>query len=246
MRLSKELSSLIFNRSKLLANKEYAALHKRSNSHRSYFDLPLLSIANKLTPIKRELTSLAFIGPNPGFFLKNLDPSVLKDVKEFYVCDHTQTSLDQSLQEISNDSRNSSLKIIPKLVDEEKWEFKERTFDGIVSNMQMHWINYIDPTLRKFYQSLKSDGLLIFSMMGANTLNELKLSFVMAEQEREGGISPVIAPMVSLQNIGDLLEVAGYRIITTDLIRLAYELSLIHICRCRRYAVCRSRWSPYH
>eukprot|EP00826_Nyctotherus_ovalis_P026770 TRINITY_DN20879_c0_g1_i1.p1 TRINITY_DN20879_c0_g1~~TRINITY_DN20879_c0_g1_i1.p1 ORF type:complete len:188 (-),score=32.18 TRINITY_DN20879_c0_g1_i1:12-575(-) len=23
-------------------------------------------------------------------------------------------------------------------------------------------------------------------------------------------------------------------------------LSLIHICRCRRYAVCRSRWSPYH
>eukprot|EP00826_Nyctotherus_ovalis_P013654 TRINITY_DN13726_c0_g1_i7.p1 TRINITY_DN13726_c0_g1~~TRINITY_DN13726_c0_g1_i7.p1 ORF type:complete len:172 (+),score=43.37 TRINITY_DN13726_c0_g1_i7:165-680(+) len=26
----------------------------------------------------------------------------------------------------------------------------------------------------------------------------------------------------------------------------ALNLSLIHICRCRRYAVCRSRWSPYH
>eukprot|EP00826_Nyctotherus_ovalis_P038926 TRINITY_DN3691_c0_g1_i2.p2 TRINITY_DN3691_c0_g1~~TRINITY_DN3691_c0_g1_i2.p2 ORF type:complete len:108 (+),score=20.83 TRINITY_DN3691_c0_g1_i2:84-407(+) len=25
-----------------------------------------------------------------------------------------------------------------------------------------------------------------------------------------------------------------------------HHLSLIHICRCRRYAVCRSRWSPYH
>eukprot|EP00826_Nyctotherus_ovalis_P033522 TRINITY_DN27202_c0_g1_i1.p2 TRINITY_DN27202_c0_g1~~TRINITY_DN27202_c0_g1_i1.p2 ORF type:complete len:102 (-),score=23.21 TRINITY_DN27202_c0_g1_i1:11-316(-) len=24
------------------------------------------------------------------------------------------------------------------------------------------------------------------------------------------------------------------------------NLSLIHICRCRRYAVCRSRGSPYH
>eukprot|EP00826_Nyctotherus_ovalis_P050650 TRINITY_DN6239_c0_g1_i1.p1 TRINITY_DN6239_c0_g1~~TRINITY_DN6239_c0_g1_i1.p1 ORF type:complete len:123 (-),score=46.03 TRINITY_DN6239_c0_g1_i1:7-375(-) len=24
------------------------------------------------------------------------------------------------------------------------------------------------------------------------------------------------------------------------------NLSLIHICRCRRYAVCRSRWSPNH
>eukprot|EP00826_Nyctotherus_ovalis_P006856 TRINITY_DN11673_c0_g1_i2.p1 TRINITY_DN11673_c0_g1~~TRINITY_DN11673_c0_g1_i2.p1 ORF type:complete len:315 (-),score=71.65 TRINITY_DN11673_c0_g1_i2:20-964(-) len=27
---------------------------------------------------------------------------------------------------------------------------------------------------------------------------------------------------------------------------MMYKLSLIHICRCRRYAVCRSRWSPYH
>eukprot|EP00826_Nyctotherus_ovalis_P030556 TRINITY_DN2438_c0_g1_i15.p1 TRINITY_DN2438_c0_g1~~TRINITY_DN2438_c0_g1_i15.p1 ORF type:complete len:112 (-),score=3.39 TRINITY_DN2438_c0_g1_i15:18-353(-) len=28
--------------------------------------------------------------------------------------------------------------------------------------------------------------------------------------------------------------------------RKRLHLSLIHICRCRRYAVCRSRWSPYH
>eukprot|EP00826_Nyctotherus_ovalis_P059472 TRINITY_DN8272_c0_g4_i3.p1 TRINITY_DN8272_c0_g4~~TRINITY_DN8272_c0_g4_i3.p1 ORF type:complete len:280 (-),score=46.12 TRINITY_DN8272_c0_g4_i3:14-853(-) len=28
--------------------------------------------------------------------------------------------------------------------------------------------------------------------------------------------------------------------------RPEHLLSLIHICRCRRYAVCRSRWSPYH
>ena len=25
-----------------------------------------------------------------------------------------------------------------------------------------------------------------------------------------------------------------------------YYLSLIHICRCRRSTLCRSRWSPYH
>ena len=25
-----------------------------------------------------------------------------------------------------------------------------------------------------------------------------------------------------------------------------YQLSLIHICRCRRLERCRSRWSPYH
>eukprot|EP00826_Nyctotherus_ovalis_P022213 TRINITY_DN17287_c0_g2_i2.p1 TRINITY_DN17287_c0_g2~~TRINITY_DN17287_c0_g2_i2.p1 ORF type:complete len:342 (-),score=52.68 TRINITY_DN17287_c0_g2_i2:22-1047(-) len=31
-----------------------------------------------------------------------------------------------------------------------------------------------------------------------------------------------------------------------DKIQKSVSLSLIHICRCRRYAVCRSRWSPYH
>ena len=29
-------------------------------------------------------------------------------------------------------------------------------------------------------------------------------------------------------------------------IDLAYDLSLIHICSCRRPTLCRSRWSPYH
>eukprot|EP00826_Nyctotherus_ovalis_P000886 TRINITY_DN10071_c0_g2_i1.p1 TRINITY_DN10071_c0_g2~~TRINITY_DN10071_c0_g2_i1.p1 ORF type:complete len:237 (+),score=40.53 TRINITY_DN10071_c0_g2_i1:27-737(+) len=31
-----------------------------------------------------------------------------------------------------------------------------------------------------------------------------------------------------------------------ELKEIEERLSLIHICRCRRYAVCRSRWSPYH
>ena len=30
------------------------------------------------------------------------------------------------------------------------------------------------------------------------------------------------------------------------LVKYILNLSLIHIWRCRRYAVCRSRWSPYH
>eukprot|EP00826_Nyctotherus_ovalis_P010998 TRINITY_DN12871_c0_g1_i2.p1 TRINITY_DN12871_c0_g1~~TRINITY_DN12871_c0_g1_i2.p1 ORF type:complete len:215 (-),score=51.80 TRINITY_DN12871_c0_g1_i2:13-657(-) len=36
----------------------------------------------------------------------------------------------------------------------------------------------------------------------------------------------------------------GHKLVAT--INSIYILSLIHICRCRRYAVCRSRWSPYH
>eukprot|EP00826_Nyctotherus_ovalis_P058538 TRINITY_DN8052_c0_g1_i1.p2 TRINITY_DN8052_c0_g1~~TRINITY_DN8052_c0_g1_i1.p2 ORF type:complete len:125 (-),score=14.50 TRINITY_DN8052_c0_g1_i1:9-383(-) len=35
-------------------------------------------------------------------------------------------------------------------------------------------------------------------------------------------------------------------ILDSNLPSIGPDLSLIHICRCRRYAVCRSRWSPYH
>eukprot|EP00826_Nyctotherus_ovalis_P018377 TRINITY_DN15501_c0_g1_i7.p2 TRINITY_DN15501_c0_g1~~TRINITY_DN15501_c0_g1_i7.p2 ORF type:complete len:136 (+),score=29.10 TRINITY_DN15501_c0_g1_i7:379-786(+) len=37
-----------------------------------------------------------------------------------------------------------------------------------------------------------------------------------------------------------------YTVFSTLQIKVSPKLSLIHICRCRRYAVCRSRWSPYH
>ena len=35
-------------------------------------------------------------------------------------------------------------------------------------------------------------------------------------------------------------------VLSTLYILIPWYLSLIHIWRCRRYAVCRSRWSPYH
>ena len=37
-----------------------------------------------------------------------------------------------------------------------------------------------------------------------------------------------------------------FSILEPNFTGIGWELSLIHIWRCRRYAVCRSRWSPYH
>eukprot|EP00826_Nyctotherus_ovalis_P022112 TRINITY_DN17241_c0_g1_i2.p1 TRINITY_DN17241_c0_g1~~TRINITY_DN17241_c0_g1_i2.p1 ORF type:complete len:197 (+),score=27.64 TRINITY_DN17241_c0_g1_i2:150-740(+) len=47
----------------------------------------------------------------------------------------------------------------------------------------------------------------------------------------------------------DKLSLAYFKECTKEVFKCLeyiYNLSLIHICRCRRYAVCRSRWSPYH
>eukprot|EP00826_Nyctotherus_ovalis_P007861 TRINITY_DN1201_c0_g2_i3.p1 TRINITY_DN1201_c0_g2~~TRINITY_DN1201_c0_g2_i3.p1 ORF type:complete len:224 (-),score=25.97 TRINITY_DN1201_c0_g2_i3:18-689(-) len=39
-------------------------------------------------------------------------------------------------------------------------------------------------------------------------------------------------------------EITQHQAIITDRIKEFYNLSLIHICRCRRLLTCRSRWSP--
>eukprot|EP00826_Nyctotherus_ovalis_P024450 TRINITY_DN18911_c0_g1_i1.p1 TRINITY_DN18911_c0_g1~~TRINITY_DN18911_c0_g1_i1.p1 ORF type:complete len:261 (-),score=42.48 TRINITY_DN18911_c0_g1_i1:16-798(-) len=48
----------------------------------------------------------------------------------------------------------------------------------------------------------------------------------------------------ALKMICDEQGAGNYSLATA--VTMLHLLSLIHICRCRRYAVCRSRWSPYH
>eukprot|EP00826_Nyctotherus_ovalis_P002662 TRINITY_DN10537_c0_g1_i4.p1 TRINITY_DN10537_c0_g1~~TRINITY_DN10537_c0_g1_i4.p1 ORF type:complete len:112 (-),score=0.83 TRINITY_DN10537_c0_g1_i4:10-345(-) len=66
-----------------------------------------------------------------------------------------------------------------------------------------------------------------------NRLPESRRSIIQNRTTIEQPVSP-------LQNLNELLPKIKPET-TSNL-----DLSLIHICRCRRYAVCRSRWSPYH
>ena len=51
-----------------------------------------------------------------------------------------------------------------------------------------------------------------------------------------------IAALKLLSSVSTLVTQGGKR----DGANMAVMLSLIHICRCRRSTLCRSRWSPYH
>ena len=59
-------------------------------------------------------------------------------------------------------------RIEPVVCDEEKWldKFGENSFDLIVSNMQLHWINELEQTLRQFNASLMADGVFMGTMLG--------------------------------------------------------------------------------
>jgi NADH dehydrogenase [ubiquinone] 1 alpha subcomplex assembly factor 5 len=57
----------------------------------------------------------------------------------------------------------------------------------------------------------------MFAMVGGETLPELRVAMVMAELEREGGVSPHVGPFVELSDIGSLLQRARFALPTIDI-----------------------------
>jgi len=70
--------------------------------------------------------------------------------------------------------------------------------------------------MRQACQALKPDGVLLASMLGGNTLKELRIALQLAEQEREGGISPHVSPAAHVADCGALLQAAGFALPTVD------------------------------
>lgn len=56
--------------------------------------------------------------------------------------------------------------------------------------------------------------MLIGSIFGETTLEELRIAMILAESERSGGISPHINPFITIVEMGNLLARCGYTIPT--------------------------------
>lgn len=90
------------------------------------------------------------------------------------------------------------------------------SLDLVVSALGLHLANDLPGVLAQLRRALKPDGLLLAAMLGGDTLTELRQSFAAAEAEREGGISPRVAPMADLRDVGALLQRAGFALPVAD------------------------------
>jgi NADH dehydrogenase [ubiquinone] 1 alpha subcomplex assembly factor 5 len=61
-----------------------------------------------------------------------------------------------------------------RVIDEEQVSLPEGEFDCVMSNLSLHWINDLPGTLTRINKILKPDGVFIGSMMGGDTLYELR------------------------------------------------------------------------
>ncbi|KAL6042274.1 NDUF5 hydroxylase [Balamuthia mandrillaris] len=112
--------------------------------------------------------------------------------------------------------KNNAVKVHKVLGDEESLPFAKHSFDLVISNLSLHWVNDLPGVFRQVQQVLKPDGLFLASMFGEATLWELRNAFLVGEQEREGGISNHVSPFAGVADIGDLLTRARFGLPTVD------------------------------
>jgi NADH dehydrogenase [ubiquinone] 1 alpha subcomplex assembly factor 5 len=102
------------------------------------------------------------------------------------------------------------------VADEELLPFKEHSFDAILSNLSLHWVNDLPGALAQIRSSLKPDGLFLASLFGTGTLHELRTALMEAELAETGGASPRVSPFADLRDAAGLLQRAGFALPVAD------------------------------
>ena len=86
----------------------------------------------------------------------------------------------------------------------------------VVSPLFLHWVNDLPGLLLQIRQCLKPDGLFLATMLGRESLSELRHVFLQADSEIVGGASPRVAPMPDIRDMGALLQRAGFALPVVD------------------------------
>lgn len=88
--------------------------------------------------------------------------------------------------------------------------------DLIVSGLAWQLVNDVPGVLAQVRRALKPDGLLLASVLGGETLKELREAWLLAETEVSGGASPRVAPFADIRDLGALLQRAGFALPVAD------------------------------
>ena len=117
---------------------------------------------------------------------------------------------------IQSDASPANARQLDLVADEELLPFKEQSFDAVLSNLALHWVNDLPGALAQIRSSLKPDGLFLASLFGTGTLQELRTSLMEAELAETGGASPRVSPFADLRDAAGLLQRAGFALPVAD------------------------------
>lgn len=88
--------------------------------------------------------------------------------------------------------------------------------DVVVHAMALHWADDPVGQIVQCRRALQPDGLFLSVAFGGETLTELRQALAQAETEVLGGLSPRVAPMAEIRDMGGLLQRAGLALPVAD------------------------------
>lgn len=92
----------------------------------------------------------------------------------------------------------------------------ESSCDLLIHALALHWADDPVGQLIQSRRALRPDGLFLGCLFGGQTLNELRGALVAAEVAETGGLSPRVAPMAEIRELGSLLQRAGFALPVAD------------------------------
>ncbi|KAI3405606.2 hypothetical protein KGF56_001624 [Candida oxycetoniae] len=236
----------VFDRAaKLIHKSKLAKLDPLLSRKKDYLrDEVAIKTIERLAFITRPFDKTLDFGSHSGNFVKNLctesrlpkelandeieqkiikqlneDKKLVRDkIKELVLFDSSQELMDRDKgQKYDFDFPG---RISQFVGDEEQFDHtilqESNHYDVVLSNLSLHWINDLPQALANINRVLKPDGLFMGTLFGGDTLYELRTSLQLAELERKGGISPRVSPLVHLNDVGSLLNKAGFTMLTID------------------------------
>lgn len=114
-------------------------------------------------------------------------------------------------------------------------DLPENTFGALFSVLDLNTFNDVPGALIQMRRALKPDGFFLGCLFAGDTLTELRQSWLAAEAAVTGGVTPRVAPMIDMRELGGLLQRAGLALPVADLdrtiVRYADAVALIHEIR---------------
>ncbi|MBS1302478.1 SAM-dependent methyltransferase [Loktanella sp. SALINAS62] len=121
------------------------------------------------------------------------------------------------------------------VADEDILDLPQGAFDLVIHDLSLHWAQDLVGQLVQSRRALVADGLFVATLFGGQTLNELRSVMAQAESQVTGGLSPRVAPMAEIRDLGGLLQRAGFAlpVADSDVIRVTYAdtTALMHDLR---------------
>ncbi|HSM42498.1 MAG TPA: methyltransferase domain-containing protein [Afifellaceae bacterium] len=121
------------------------------------------------------------------------------------------------------------------VADEERLPLAPESVDLVVSALALQFVNDLPGALLQIRRALRPDGLFLASLIGGETLHELRRSFTQAESELRGGAGPRFLPLADVRDLGGLLQRAGFAlpVADRDLVTVRYDTAfdLMHDLR---------------